>query len=226
MSISTAVSPNAASKTDFRVLVPGMPRSASTWLYNAARLLVSQHVEQDFSCGWIGDIKKIPQRQHMVIKTHAYNPAMVEWSTFILYSYRDIRDAVASMARKFGRKPSIEFADNLVATFHLWSQAADFVMPYDAIKGDQTTVINSIGEALGIQGFDPEQIVKDLAALSYDSEGPKNAAYNELNLFHQGHITDGRTNAWDGQVESDLIAEIEDKHRDWFQDHGFPIGTR
>ena len=43
----------------------GMRRSASTWLYNAARLLLSSSpsILQQFSCGWIGDWKKIPKKR-------------------------------------------------------------------------------------------------------------------------------------------------------------------
>ncbi len=226
MSVSTTSSANVAEDTDYRVLVPGMNRSASTWLYNVARLLISQHVGSDFSCGWIGDIKTIPRRRHMLIKTHAYNSTMIDWSTFILYSYRDIRDVVASLSRKYGILPSIESADQLVSSYHKWVKIADFVVPYDAILGDKELIVNSLAEKLAIRNFNPSQIVQEIAGMSYDSEGRKNEHYHEVNLYHQGHMTDGRVKSWDGHVDPELICKIEYNHQDWFENCGFPVENR
>lgn len=101
--------------TDYNVLCAGMTRSASTWLYNAARLLVSHSVDTDISYGWINDFKHLPPRYNAVIKLHKYEPELVRNSTHILYSYRDIRDVLASMKRVWNKEPSIETADQLLA---------------------------------------------------------------------------------------------------------------
>ncbi len=220
---AAAISVDPVKSDDYRVLVPGMPRSASTWLYNAARLLLSHHVGSDFSCGWIEDITKIPPRRHMLIKAHKYDPATVDWSTRILYSYRDIRDVIASMSRKFGLEPSMEFADRLVLNHEQWAKTADFMMPYDAMLADKESVVADLAELLSVDASCAGEVVREIAGLSYESEGPKNEKYNEFNLFHQGHITDGRMKSWDGDVAADLIRRVEDKHRDWFERWGFPI---
>src|SRR5210317_631864 len=98
------------------ILAAGMQRSASTWLYNAARLVLtsSPSVAEKFSCGWIGDWQQIPKQNYMLIKIHEFNKSLADQSKYILYSFRDIRDVIASGMRKFGWIPSLEVADNLI----------------------------------------------------------------------------------------------------------------
>ena len=84
------------------ILAAGMQRSASAWLYNAARLLLtsSPSVAEQFSCGWIGDWEQIPKKNYMLIKVHDFNKSLAGQSKCILYSFRDIRDVIASGIKK------------------------------------------------------------------------------------------------------------------------------
>ena len=55
------------------VLCTGMIRSASSWSYNAARLLLARHSDK-LVCGYSDDIgkalKEAKNAEHIIIKTH------------------------------------------------------------------------------------------------------------------------------------------------------------
>ncbi len=197
-----------------------MSRSASTWLYNAARLLVSQNVNSDISCGWIHDFECLPTETDAVIKLHNYDAELVRHSSHVLYSYRDIRDVLASMKRIWNKKPTIETADRLVSLYQKWTSSADYVVRYDEILADKNQVIERMAETLAISNPDPQSIVDQISKMSYFSEGPK-TVHNQINLLHKRHVTDGSSNSWHGHVKPGLISKIERKHRSWFVENGF-----
>lgn len=69
----------------------------------------------------------------------------------------------------------------------------------------------------------PAAIIDELDTLKYESEGDRNAMYNEKNLFHKGHITDGRYGAWKDSLDPALAAEIAKTYAQWFEKYGYPI---
>lgn len=182
----------------------GMPRSASTWLYNAIRLLIDRqpNIENDFSYGWIGDWNKIPKKRLMLLKIHSFDQNLVNASSVIFYSYRDVRDAIAAQQRKFGGIASIEWADQYIEQHEKWVEVANITLKYESMLTSKEGFIIDIAHTLsknkiishyannGILA--PENVVNDIEKLKYESEGSSNNFYNEVNLFHKDHITDGR----------------------------------
>lgn len=208
----------------YNVLCGGMSRSASTWLYNAARLLVSQSVGTEIIQGWVDDLEQLPPRSHAVIKLHDYDPDLVRHSSHVLYSYRDIRDVLASMKRIWNKKPSIETADRLVSLYQQWTSVADYVVRYDDILADKAQIIERMAETLGIDNPHTQLVLDEVSKMSYFSEGPK-TVHNRVNLFHKQHVTDGRSNSWQGHVKPMLIAQIERKHQNWFEQCGLQLSN-
>ena len=205
------------------ILAAGMPRSASTWLFNAARILLSDAIGEEFSCGWIGDLNRIPQKNCMLIKLHEYDHLLVQQSRYIMYSFRDIRDAIASNYRKFGEIPCMEEADYLIYQYEKWASVADFIMRYESMITDKISIIKKLGEDLEIYQFSPEEIIQRIKELSYENEGEKNIKYHRVNLYHPGHITDGRYGSWNGFIDPELIKKIEIKYKHWFVKCGYPL---
>ena len=196
------------------ILAAGMSRSASTWLYNAARLLVSGSPEQakEFSCGWVGDLKTLPKKRIMLIKLHGFDQRLVDLADKIVYSHRDIRDSLASSERKFGHAPSMERADRLVRLHEQWIGVADFVMGYEAMQSNKVNTVVQLAGALQIENFDSRAIVDEIDQLDYSSPGPKNRYYHEVNLLHAGHFTNGGNGVWRSSGKDELFREIEKKH--------------
>jgi hypothetical protein len=207
------------------ILAAGMQRSASTWLYNAARLLLtsSPSVAEQFSCGWIGDWKQIPKKNYMLIKVHDFNKSFADQSKCILYSFRDIRDVLASGIRKFGWIPSLEAADNIIIQHEQWMNVADLVMRYETMLQDKENIITDLARLFDIKNVDPAGIANSIEQLNYQSQGDKNEMYHKTNLYHSGHITDGRHGSWKGLIDLDLIQKIEEKHQGWFKKYNYPV---
>lgn len=209
------------------ILSAGMPRSGSTWMYNALRLLIlhSDKGYDDFSCGWIGDLDDIQVKRKMLIKIHQYSEEIVEKSQMIFYSYRDIRDAMASAFRKFNLTPTIELADYLVNQHKKWTAVANHTMKYEAMMANQELELIRIAKHLGISDADGHNIKKEIDQLNYGSDGKKNERYHNTNLLHKDHITNGKHGTWAGIIDPELIKRIEEKHRAWFEQYGYSLGS-
>ena len=114
------------------ILSAGMQRSGSTWLYNAARLLLSDdpQISKSLSCCWVEDLDKVPDEKYILIKIHEFESEIVQKSNFVFYSYRDIRDSLASGVRKFSWVPTVEMAGHLIDQYKSWVEVSDYVMKY------------------------------------------------------------------------------------------------
>ncbi len=207
------------------ILVAGMSRSASTWLYNATRLVLCSSDERanDFSCGWVDDLQKIPKKRCMLIKLHAYDQGLVDSASTILYSYRDIRDSLASSQRKYGHTPTMQRADSFAEQYEKWVGVTDFTMRYESMLINKKGFVEQVAETLGVESLDSTAIVEEIEQLDYQIEGPRNERYHEVNLLHQGHLTDGRHGAWKTGGNEELFARIEQKHQDWFNACGYSV---
>ncbi|MDT8386623.1 MAG: hypothetical protein RQ736_03870 [Thiogranum sp.] len=217
------------------IISAGMPRSASTWLYNAIRLVMLKqpNMANKFSSGWIGDLNKLPQKNYMLIKVHEFNDDLASASTAMFYSYRDIRDVIASVARKFGGIPSLEEAGKYIESHENWIQAADLTVKYESMLHDKESIIVDIVNALnakqtlpfqcGEDVLNAEEIVKEIETLDFNSSGSRNIHYNEMNLYHKRHITDGRHGAWKEYLDAKLVSCITDKYQWWFEKYGYDI---
>ena len=87
---------------------------------------------------------------------------------------------------------------------------ADFVMRYETMLHDK-------------ENIDPVGITNSIEKLNYQSQGDKNEMYHKTNLYHSGHITDGRHGSWKGLIDTTLIQRIEEKHQGWFKKYDYPV---
>jgi hypothetical protein len=203
------------------VLSAGMPRSGSTWLYNAARLLLSSRDEP--SCGWIDDWARLPVGRVMLIKVHAFDPFLARGAGIILYSYRDVRDALASSKRCFGVEPSVELARQWLDADRQWRARADFVMRYESMLADPRSVVGELARVVNISPIDPDEILEQLAQLDCRVAHTGAGGYDVETLLHPGHITDGRHGSWDGWLSPALLREIEDECADWLTANEYAV---
>ena len=87
------------------VLCTGMPRSGSTWLFNAVRLLLQSEAAEVCSY-WKGDfdalkfLRSAGPEKILLLKIHRHSPVLEKKAAVIFYSIRDIRDVIASKIRR------------------------------------------------------------------------------------------------------------------------------
>ncbi len=212
------------------ILAAGMPRSGSTWLYNAIRLLLLRdpRIAGNLGCGWIADWNAIPKRKYLLVKLHDYDVGAVVLSKLAFYSYRDVRDAIASQKRRFGGCPDMLWADLYIHQHELWMRQAACVMKYEDMLRDPSAVVAALLQGLEAAGLlsptaggplDP--VIRELDRLAEHPVPGAGAGYDPTTLYHPAHITDGRPDSWHGWLDEDLVAEITAKYRWWFDKYGY-----
>jgi len=213
------------------ILSAGMERSASTWLYNVIRFLIqkSEHFSGDISFGWIDDVSSLVELSSkgndstLVVKVHQYNEELADKAHFIFYSYRDLRDVLASLKRKFNTEPTNGLAKSLIKKDKLWCDLANYSMRYENMLIDKTNEVENIARCLGINDVKAEVILAQLDELSYESNGQRNNVYNQDNLFHKGHITDGKVGSWQNELSVGFVAELTTQHKAWFVKNSYSV---
>ncbi|MGF1580346.1 MAG: hypothetical protein ACFCD0_13365 [Gemmataceae bacterium] len=202
------------------ILTAGMPRSGSTWLYNTVRLLLESSLGHPdrLASGWIHDWPKLPQRETVLLKVHDFDVHLADRSRLILYSYRDIRDALASSVRKFGTVPTLDLARKWLAQDQTWRNAATFVMRYETMIHARAQVCDQIANALGIPCC-PTNIIEQVQQLNC----PSRTEYDPTTLLHPNHVTDGRHGTWRKWLSESLVKELELEFREWFEVNDYPL---
>lgn len=206
------------------ILSAGMPRSGSTWLFNAARLLLQSHDTP--SSGWIGDWATLPRRPLMLVKIHEHDPFLARHAHGILYSYRDIRDALASGKRKFGIEPTLELARHWLASDRRWRAQATFTLRYESMLTDPESTVRALARSLRLAPDDAKFILPQLHQVDYQPDRARPGSYDRETLLHPGHITDGRHGSWRGWLSPALVRQIEDECHDWLVENGYQAPGR
>lgn len=210
------------------ILSAGMPRSGSTWLFNAVRLLL---LESGYSivAKWIDDFNEsdLLDVDICLIKIHQFKPEWIERADFIVYSYRDIRDAIASAERKFDLKPSLEHAKYLVDNDYKWKKVAHFVLKYELLLIQKESILKDVSKKLDITVNEHQikNILNELDRISYHDPGSKNEKYHLVNLLHANHITNGAHGTWINQLDQHLIFDLEKHCYQWFKDFGYGVAA-
>ena len=212
-------------KKPLLVLSAGLPRSGSTLLYNLLRLTLIHLLdpEEDLSFGWIEDMRNRPFGDCTLLKLHDHEEDMTSRSDLTVYSYRDIRDVLASQQRMFGTPPSLNLVDHWIAQHNKWIRSAHIKIRYEDFGSErQSQLVEEIAHHLGfVDNVVPHKVIAQLIKLPNTPATSKR--YDPETLLHPGHITDGRHGSWRDQLERELVTAIETKHGDWLTCHGYEI---
>jgi hypothetical protein len=212
----------AAARSGEMIVVAGMPRSASTWLYNVARLSLA--AEGDLAHGWIEDA--VPLRRHgqstLLVKTHGFEGPLARSADVILYSFRDVRDVVASVDRVWGRPPTMAMVHNFLYDDRRWRRRAHLNIRYEDMIRDQTGTAARVMGRLGMPEGDAARIVERVGMLRPPDRAAIGSGRHSLEtLLHPGHITDGRAESWRGQLDPTFVARIERAYGAWLEANGY-----
>jgi len=194
------------------VINAGMPRSGSSWLYNAMRLLLeASTLPGEFSHYWIADLTPDTKLTPVtLIKVHSYHPLLAGRAAAIVYSYRDVRDALASRARFTGTAQVVGEASYYVRHDRRWRERANCVVRYEDLRADADGVVRAVAKALGAETVDFAAIKASLAGVSEEYRRSK-------------HITHGGSGTWQASLSPEVVAAIERRHRDWLVENRYPV---
>ena len=218
------------------ILSAGMNRSASTLMFNIVRLILENNFNtNEINSCWVKDFNSMPDKKYNLIKIHLYDDEIATKSNCTFYSYRDVRDAVASIQRKFNQKPTMRRFDSIIEAHENWHKVADMNFEYELIKDHIGVVVKQIEDMLRIKKIIGHENVLDKAQLQIfirrlndlkfeAKEGESDSQeYHALNQYHKNHITDGRSGLWRDQIDKNLINKVMGKYSWWFEKYGYPL---
>lgn len=229
------------------ILVCGMHRSGSTLVWQITRMLLSDRPNIQYPRHTtIDDFHAAAADPGVTLmaKVH-FRPAYRDVTfpregALYLYTYRDVRDAVASLYRK-GRFPvgstqrgqaqSRMLTRREMAGDALWtSMASVWTAKYEDFRDDVPDLIRSLAEVLGVTV--DEARVAAIAA-DVDIEAQRDRARAALvsgidagDRITANHITDGRTGAWRDTLTDEEVASVEAESAEWLARHRYGVETQ
>jgi len=196
------------------IISAGMPRSASTWLYNILRIIL-----ENYTSGWFNDIQgKISGNGDYLIKIHDYNDWLAKRSSFIFYSYRDVRDAIASIKRKFNIKPDIKEVDHIIQQDQKWRKTNPHLVRYEDVITNPKKEVSKIIHTLGIQ-CDVDEVYHKFQQIPTTSSN--SLSYDKITLFHPNHITKGGRGHWEEELDEQLKKKILELYEYWLVENNY-----
>lgn len=142
---------------------------------------------------------------HAVFKYHFPPLWLLREADVVLYSWRDVRDVVASLSRWNGRAMTVSEIQRYIAVgYIIMGGGVDYGMPFEAMTGDPEAATANILEAMG----SPLE-ARDVAASVVQIEWLRN---HRTSPDHPGDRS---------QADPATLAEIESQCGDWLRDHGY-----
>lgn len=180
------------------VVIAGVPRSGSTWLYNATRLLL-ESAGRKVHARWHADYT--PDRddnaEMHLVKVH--NPEQLTFPhDLILTTNRDIVDRLASLIR-MGWLAENEEAVRKARQGHeqlyaFWKVRTDLEVAFDMIRKHPERAIQSVAAVLDIP-CNPKIAAEVNRKINALKEPENGKAPDKVSQMHPGHRSDGTQTA-------------------------------
>lgn len=208
------------------VLVAGMVHSGSTALYNVVRLamknagvpFVSGYAEQEGA-----KQTALSSGDARLIKIHEYRDDIAGMADFVITTRRDLRDTVASAARrKFPayrtRGGAVAYARYNRSLYDVWAERSDYEFVYERFMQSPVPVIQEVLSALGLDDIDATTIFEEVRALPTDDY--------TTTLLSPSHVTDPqRVHTYADTLSLEHLREIEEQHFEWLSKFDYRISA-
>lgn len=198
------------------VIVAGVPRSGSTWLYNATRLLIEANGHSVYAC-WNGDYSPSSFAGHTyhVVKVHDLEDLSFPYDT-ILTTNRPIIERLASLIRMGWLEQSEEAVKNAYDRqnflYEFWRDRTDLEIKFADIRNHPEKIVHLIAATLqiGCNARMAAAVVREIDALPMPDPGQP---HDPLSQMHPGHRSDGSRTAEIAEWISEFLTE-SDQDRD------------
>jgi len=218
----------AIKQTGLRViLAAGMPRSGSTWQFNALRLLLESSGQGIYSF-WIEDwdSEKARYARTLLVKIHEISPVLAEASWRCFTCHRDLRDvavSAADLARADGYEVDIvPLTQETRKTHEFWCRESVLDTPYEQLVADPEAILKELAACIEIPIAEVEvqRLCQSLVSLS-DGDVPSGYPHNPVTLLHQQHFFNGTPGRHRGALDDAMEQRIIDENRTWMSENGY-----
>ncbi len=200
------------------VLCAGIPRSGSTWVYNAARLLLQR--EAAVHGAWVERWDEHDPAPVHLVKLHEPDEALADRADVILTSRRDLRDIAASALQRgwTSEADAVSFLERVVRLHAWWCSRSSWELAYEMLLEDPVAAVR---ELAGVLGADPGAAPAVRGEIDALREPAASAGWDERTLLHPEHLADGRAGYYRQVLPPALIDEINARFATWLQAHGY-----
>jgi hypothetical protein len=204
------------------ILVAGLNRSGSTWLYNCIRLILQTQYENVYSC-WVDDYTESHPAPIHLVKIHKPDEELIKLTDEIYTSRRDIREITGSMMRMgwLDSADIFSYLDWLTAIVHpFWFKNAKMEIDYSEIHQANRLLVEKIGHSLGIHldALQSQAIYDQLNQLRPSDQ------YDHTTQLHPNHISLNKID-YKELLGAEKIAQITDRYQDWLKRFGYEVDT-
>lgn len=196
-----------------RVIVAGMHRSGTTWLFNTVRLAALES-GRTLASGFGREITGDETADIVVWKTHHYRRPR---GATVLQMYRDLRGVAASAVRRglVDEAGALGYVTQAEATEDRpYRNVADLRLQYETMMRDKVLATARVLETLELV-VDPQAVHEAVEAL----EIPETGMDPETHL-HANHVTSGEVGDW-RPLGRDTLRAIEERFQGWLEEHGY-----
>lgn len=172
------------------VLVAGVPRSGSTWVYNATRYLFEQGSAKVYS-SWVGDYSPEEHQECPIhiVKLHTPEQLKNDYD-IVITTNRPLKDRLASLVRMGWLAADEEkirsSAVGQVKLERYWARLSDLEVSFNEINEDPVNAVLKIASATGVS-CTLEQ-ANDIAGKLSQMRVPDSDQPDPVTLIHPRHI--------------------------------------
>ena len=212
-----------------KILICGMPRSMTTWIFNVVREILG---DRPLKTIWIDptDIKAeadfVSTNENVLAKCHHYSEALASAADCIIYSYRDIRTAAVSTFRKFSSDCPTGQLEAWIQAGRAWVRAADVILRYEQVERDPVDALQRLRQVLGAkygtQGMSNESYETLLARVDVSfarRQTVEQIDYDPETMILPAHRTFQPPPEDLNEVEKALYLRIEREFAAWLVEH-------
>lgn len=163
------------------IVIAGIKRSASTWMYNAARMAILEAGHTVYIDGSGRRFKKSRDEDYQIIKIHPFRPYIALSADVVFTSERHIDDIRASMKRFRGRVLADHAIGKMAYDLRRWRQYSKYHMSYHDAGTD--AAVSAICAVLGLPWS--AELTRKINAI----EPPTDADYDPETMLFRNHIT-------------------------------------
>ena len=225
----------------------GMYRSGSTLQYNIASEIIERlkigsrekyyPIHKEY-------FKNKFNEDYKTFKSHILSKEIEEQiknnNAYVLLTYRDIRDVMASWQKKnnfiFTVEDGLKWASNTISSFQKWENISckkKLISKYEIFCSNIKKEVTRISELIG---FDIENTIVDkieeilqveklnnrLEGLSHDQiEIDNNLSWDKKTLIHINHFQDGRIGKYKNELDIELQTMLKKEFNSWLCTHGY-----
>lgn len=179
--------------TPFVILIAGMPRSGSTWQFNAARLILNRKHPAIFS-GWCADYDPATKEPVHLVKVHTPEQVRFDYS-LVLTTKRDLLECIGS-SKRMGWLKDDNFFVQVLMQMHLynyWNDRTALETDYLTIKNNPQRAILDISKVLEVditagEAGEISDRINNIAPPDPDAIKPHR--YDRVTLLHPKHISE------------------------------------